>query len=254
MAYKRTLHERLDMILEKLFAIESERDCKIVFAVEAGSRAFGTSSPTSDYDVRFVYKKSLKHYLSFNNHKDTISAPEPGYDISGWDIKKTCKLASQSNCSLYEWFFCKPFIEYNPFVYDLREQFLKDDHLNGLFESYRGFAKTNYFQYCAKTSPVRIKAYIYGFRALAAMYWINEKKTYPSIVFQELITALPYDKAINKLLDLVLRRYNGESEIPNDLYLEDLMQKDMLLECKLKKIQVDPAPYDAILYKEITCK
>ena len=43
------------LIKEKLHEIEQRENCRILLAVESGSRAWGFASPDSDYDVRFIY-------------------------------------------------------------------------------------------------------------------------------------------------------------------------------------------------------
>ena len=53
-------------IMDRLAAIESEDGVTIVYACEAGSRAWGFESPDSDYDVRFVYARPRDWYLSFD--------------------------------------------------------------------------------------------------------------------------------------------------------------------------------------------
>lgn len=250
MAYQRTIHERIDMLLEKLFALETEHDCKIVFAVEAGSRAFGTSSPESDYDVRFIYKLPVKSYVAINQRRDTFNHLEPGFDFVGWDIRKAVTLASRSNCGLYEWFFCKPLIEVNPFVYDLREQFLKDNHKPGLFESYRGFSKSNYHQEIERKDTVKIKAYMYGFRGIAAMFALNTH-IYPSIDYFDLVNYIPDYKIQRKLVEFASCRYKGEKFTPRDPLLDEAMFDYLKLECNIKKTPIDHRPYDTILFKEL---
>ena len=47
-------------------ALETEaerRDCCVLFAVESGSRAWGFTSPDSDYDIRVAYVRPLNWYL-----------------------------------------------------------------------------------------------------------------------------------------------------------------------------------------------
>ena len=50
-------------ITNYLFLIEEKYDIKIIYAVESGSRAWNMASVDSDYDVRFIYKGSIKNYL-----------------------------------------------------------------------------------------------------------------------------------------------------------------------------------------------
>ncbi len=47
-------------ILSLLYEIEAEENTRIVYACEAGSRAWGFPSADSDYDVRFLYVRPLE--------------------------------------------------------------------------------------------------------------------------------------------------------------------------------------------------
>lgn len=70
-----------EKILNALKQIEAEHDCRILFAVESGSRAWGFASPDSDYDIRAVYVKPLDWYLGLEERQsDTINAMLP-HDI-----------------------------------------------------------------------------------------------------------------------------------------------------------------------------
>ena len=60
-------------IVELLKCIEKEKKIKILFAVEAGSRAWELNSSESDYDVHFVYYRSLEDYISINKFDDQIN-------------------------------------------------------------------------------------------------------------------------------------------------------------------------------------
>lgn len=48
-------HSKLDEIKAEIRSLEAERDVRVLFAVESGSRAWRFASPDSDYDVRLVY-------------------------------------------------------------------------------------------------------------------------------------------------------------------------------------------------------
>ena len=58
------------LIREKLMEIEHSEKCRILLAVESGSRAWGFPSPDSDYDVRFIYVRPIEHYLMLK--KDSL--------------------------------------------------------------------------------------------------------------------------------------------------------------------------------------
>ncbi|MDR3360732.1 MAG: nucleotidyltransferase domain-containing protein [Bifidobacteriaceae bacterium] len=81
-----------------LAAVELERCVQVLYAAEAGSRAWGFSSPDSDWDVRFVYRHDRDHYLRLDRWRDVIEwmlgRGESGdvLDVSGWDLAKALRL------------------------------------------------------------------------------------------------------------------------------------------------------------------
>ena len=59
-------------ILQRLAQIERDYDVRVLFAAETGSRAWGFSSPDSDWDIRFVYVHPLDWYLKVEPGRDVI--------------------------------------------------------------------------------------------------------------------------------------------------------------------------------------
>ena len=81
-----------ELIQEKLHEIEKRENCRILLAVESGSRAWGFASPDSDYDVRFIYVRDKESYLKLNRPRDVIELPiNDVLDINGWDVEKALK-------------------------------------------------------------------------------------------------------------------------------------------------------------------
>ena len=75
-----------------------EGHCRILLAVESGSRAWGFPSPDSDYDVRFIYVRPIEHYLKLEQNRDVIELPiNDLLDMNGWDLKKALCLLHRSN-------------------------------------------------------------------------------------------------------------------------------------------------------------
>ena len=95
---------RWQEVQRRLEAIERGEQCRILFAVESGSRAWGFPSPDSDYDVRFVYARPANWYLSVYPGRDVIETPiEDDMDVNGWDVRKALHLLVKSNAVISEW-------------------------------------------------------------------------------------------------------------------------------------------------------
>lgn len=85
--------------------VESRHGCRVLFAVESGSRAWSFASPDSDYDVRGVFVKPLDWYLQLKSDvPDSIVEELPGeIDVSLWDLRKALLQMAKSNASFLEW-------------------------------------------------------------------------------------------------------------------------------------------------------
>lgn len=108
-------------IMRRLSAVERDEGVRILLAIESGSRAWGFSSPNSDFDVRFIYARSEDWYLAVDleEKRDVIEYKiVDDIDLNGWDIRKVLRL----------------FLRSNPVVYSLQRG----------IHHYRSMAKTNY--------------------------------------------------------------------------------------------------------------
>jgi len=89
----------------KLKHIEENRNVKINYACESGSRAWGFASPDSDYDVRFLYTHPLEWYLAVAEKRDTIDIMDGDFDAVGWELRKSLRLLKKSNVPALEHLF-----------------------------------------------------------------------------------------------------------------------------------------------------
>ncbi len=81
------------VIPQKLAEIEHRENVRILHCVESGSRAWGFSSPDSDYDVRFIYVRTRSDYLRLDGMRDVIEWQlDDTLDINGWDLQKMLRL------------------------------------------------------------------------------------------------------------------------------------------------------------------
>lgn len=180
----------------RLAEIEERHGVKILLAVESGSRAWGFPSADSDYDVRFIYVRSLVSYLSFKQPRDVIEQPiKELLDISGWDVRKAVGLALRSNATVGEWLT-------SPIVYrcDVRACGLLLDFVHANFSPrhyalhYLSFAEKQWRPH-ARTSTVKSKRYCYAMRTLLALCWTLDHRSLPPMAVDELLegVGIPYD-------------------------------------------------------------
>ncbi len=176
----------INVIKEKLNEIERKENIKILHCVESGSRAWGFSSPDSDYDVRFIYARPKNYYLRLDKTRDVIEWQlDETLDINGWDLQKALRLLYGSNPTLFEW-------NSSPIIYRTTDEWQEVSAIineyfvqkSGLYH-YLSTAKGNYREYL-KTETVKLKKYFYVLRPILACKWIADRGTPPPMLFKTL--------------------------------------------------------------------
>jgi predicted nucleotidyltransferase len=67
-----TQQEMQFLVPRKLKELEKEYGIRVLYAVESGSRAWGTDAPDSDFDIRFLYIRSREDYLRLEPLRDVL--------------------------------------------------------------------------------------------------------------------------------------------------------------------------------------
>lgn len=194
----------MEMIIEKLRVIEESKQVKILYACETGSRAWGFSSPDSDFDVRFIYKRHSDWYLSLNNQKDTLEIMEGDLDITGWDLKKSLVLLKRSNAPLIERF-------QSPIVYQRVAGFEED--FRNLVKQYYSPVSVFYHHYSLAKKiweeikdfrEVKLKSFFYLVRSLLSCNWILEDDSIVPMNIVPLMNYIPgkVSDQLRSLIDL----------------------------------------------------
>ncbi len=199
-------------VRERLALIEKREGVRVLYACESGSRCWGFASPDSDYDVRFIYVRSMDDYLAVTEPRDVIEEPvDERWDASGWDLKKALQLTLRGNSSLLEW-LTSPLVyaEAPGFRASLLALYRATVPVEKLAAGYTAMAMRNFRAYLAG-DVVRTKKYLYVLRPLVAAHWIAEKKTFPPLAFDELVhwVAASRPELATELLDLVARKKAG---------------------------------------------
>lgn len=191
-------------ILNKLKEIEDDKNVEILFAVESGSRAWGFASPDSDYDIRFVFKRTTDDYLGLWEKRDTIEFfTDLDLDGSGWDLKKAAILLSRSNASFLGWLF-------SPIVYrsngDTLEKMreLANSNFNPVAGFYHYHSMNKNFAEQVEAGSFTLKSYFYAIRTALCANWILKNKTVPPVEFIKLYSLISEEIAgqLDKLIAL----------------------------------------------------
>ena len=200
--------DRDEMITEEILAglreIEQKNDCRVLFAAESGSRAWGFPSPDSDYDIRFFYVHPMNWYLRLDETKDTLEWFSGDLDYSGWDLRKALRLFAACNPSMNEQLG-------SPIVYESNNDFA--ERIRALIPLYFNPIKAvhHYLGIAAhftgpvfQNEPVGIKKLFYILRPLFAGQWIVRFQTMPPTDFVRLLSEIPIDTELRSLIDELL--------------------------------------------------
>jgi uncharacterized protein len=199
-------------IKKELAKLEEEKNIKIVYAVESGSRAWGFSSIDSDWDVRFIYVHHYDWYLSVEEKKDNIELILPSdIDLGGWELRKALLLFRKSNPPLLEW-LRSPIVykESLSTVNQLKQA--TDQYFNpkSCLYHYLNMARRNYEAYFTD-ELVRVKKYFYVLRPLMACSWIEKNQAMAPIEFDVLMNAeISRGPLFNEITALLERKKSGE--------------------------------------------
>lgn len=191
-------------IRQHLDQLKGSLNVDIIFAVEMGSRAWGFHSDNSDYDIRFIYRQPMSHYLTYNveTKKDIIElqSTDKDWDTVGWDIRKVCKLFEKSNGNLIEWLRSPiSYVEASPEINNLKE--LAETSFNpiALCHHYYAIAKNHKRIYLDRES-VGHKKYLYAVRSLICAEYIVKTGKLPAVNFLEL---LEDTRKLSKKVDII---------------------------------------------------
>ena len=179
-------------ITAELRRLEQLHHVRILYACEAGSRAWGFSSPDSDYDVRFIYCRPASWYLSLDEGADTLNFPiDDELDLAGWDLRKTLKLLRSTNAALLEW-LQSPVVYHEALDFRAAVQPVLPACFNPLaaLHHYLGLVRRGVEEDLPQPE-IRLKRLFYALRSALAARWIRERQTVPPMEFRTLRALLP---------------------------------------------------------------
>jgi uncharacterized protein len=238
-------HEVHQRVRDALARLERERNVRVLYACESGSRAWGFASRDSDYDVRFLYVHARDWYLSVEDRRDVLEEPlTDELDVSGWELRKALRLLRKSNPPLLEWLK-------SPVVYRRDARFTREfEELMAQFYSpqrcfahYLHMASGNWRHYLQDRELVSLKKYLYVFRPLLACRWIERSLGQVPMLFQQLVESVLEEAEVRAALLLLVARKQAGEELNTEPPVELLSR---FVQAELARLESLTAPQDAL--------
>ncbi len=227
-----------DKILGALRRLESEQQCRILFAAESGSRAWGFASPDSDYDIRAIYVKDENWYWSLEEKpQDAFDAMLPDdMDVAAWELRKTLRLFAGCNLALNEWLG-------SPIVYCAAPEFYRA--MQVLLPAFFNPVKAVHHYVAmsdqgmsdiAADGTIAVKKLFYGLRGLFAALWAEKYQTMPPTEFDGMLN-------LELLPDSILQTVFGLREIKRQAKEKEriAVPMELLLFCQNRREEVKRA-------------
>lgn len=200
-------------VRDALAQLEADRDVRVLYACESGSRAWGFASHDSDYDVRFLYVHRRDWYLSVDDRRDVIELPPAGdLDVSGWELRKALRLLRKSNPPLLEWLRSPMVYRHDPaFAVEFGALACEFYSPRRCFQHYFHMARGNWRGYLLDRESVSLKKYLYVFRPLLGCRWIERRLGPVPMEFDRLVDhTLEEPEVLSALQALVERKQSGD--------------------------------------------
>ena len=237
-------NQLMQRVRHALAQLEAERNVRVLFACESGSRAWGFASRDSDYDVRFLYVHRRDWYLSVEDQRDVIELPiAEDLDVSGWELRKALRLLRKSNPPLHEWLK-------SPIVYRLDPVFAADFGAlaaefyspRRCFAHYLHMAFGNWRDYLRGREEVSLKKYLYVFGPLLACRWIERQLGPVPMLFAQLVESVLEEADVRAALDELVARKRSAEELAVSPPVEALSR---FIEAELPRLDALKEPEDA---------
>ena len=238
-------------IRSKLSNIEQEYQVKILLAVESGSRAWGFPSEDSDYDVRFIYARSVNDYLSVKDFRDVIETPSlqdtllgVPLDLNGWDVHKALGLALKSNPVLVEWLVSPiRYYESGAVTKELFAFIQETANLQAFAYHYDRLARNAWEQIQQSSNEVKLKLYCYALRPSLALQWILQFNKLPPMDMPSLFRGLIKDEKLQNEISALFKLKASAKEL-------DLMPRNKILDPYIESCLRYKAEPPSVLLKD----
>lgn len=170
-----------ERILKIIKDIEKEKNVKVIFVADTGSRSLGYSTSSSDYDIRFIYVQKSEKYLQLGVGKNTIERKVENFDFVGFDLRKALEMIRKSNVQMWQWFYSTQIILETTLSEKIKNLMPEFFVPKIALHQYAGISSNNFKRKIAKEENVKIKYYMLATIRIATGLKIARDKKYPDI-------------------------------------------------------------------------
>lgn len=217
------------IIRAKLGEIEHREQVRIIWAVEAGSRAWGFPSPNSDYDVRFIYIRDKKEYLRLEEIRDSMDALQDDLlDIEGWDLRRVLRMVYRSTPEVYEWFASPIIYRSTPEAEEIKKILPQYFSVKKCARNYLHMASMDFRTYFRDDEVWQVK-YFYLLRQMLQAKWLLEERNIPPLSFEELVRLKLDDEWKDYILEMLQKKKVSQElgKAPRNKKLIDYLEQSL---------------------------
>src|SRR5215475_16120802 len=171
--------EKVAQIDAMLDGVVNDYRVFLPLAIESGSRAWGFSSPDSDYDCRFVFVRPITAHVTPWIARDVIELPLEGdLDANGWDLGKALRLLLKGNAVIIEWMRSPVIYRGQAWFRDSFLEFARDAaSREAIGRHYLHLGERQRRVYFGDGTSVAQKKIFYALRPAAALRWLRIHST-----------------------------------------------------------------------------
>lgn len=172
---------------EHISQIERDEDIDVIGCGEVGSRAWGFSNDSSDYDLRFVFSRDTKNYVFDYDVEESVTYESGEIEAVGWDITKFYEMICENNPSALE-------ALKSPVIYrkldghtDLREHVSNRFNVIELWINYQTWCERMYNEYLRNGNRTTVKKNLLTVRIMLNGEYARHTHNYPPLKFEKLL-------------------------------------------------------------------
>ena len=220
--------ERKTSEVEKVLEESEEtEDISIVQASMIGSRGWGYEDKESDIDIRFIFVRDPRDYISILQHEDSIAYPiEDKKDIVGYDLGKFLRMICNQNPMAFEIIHSPKQERENEHVNRIRSFADEVMDPNRMIMIYQKLVSERINELQEKKENTT-KLALYILRMLGIIHYMEQNGTFPICSIEEIFKDNANDHLKSLVEELVEYKKNGQKDLNMNPKFIEFLKNDL---------------------------